>query len=91
MAISILSLALGKVVRPYIAMTGELTLTGRVLPIGGVKEKTIAAKRAGVRVLIIPSGNKKDFEEIPAFIRKGIAVKYVENLPEAARIALGVK
>ena len=55
----------GKPVRKKLGMTGELTLTGRVLPIGGLKEKTIAARRAGLKALIFPEGNRKDFDEPP--------------------------
>jgi len=65
-------------VRKDIAMTGELSLTGVVMPIGGVKEKTIAAKRAKVKNLIFPDGNKKDFDELPAHIRKGIKPYFVK-------------
>ncbi|MFH1761231.1 MAG: endopeptidase La [bacterium] len=90
MAASLLSLAVNKIVKPHLAMTGELTLTGRVLPIGGVKEKTIAAKRAGVKTIIFPAENKKDFEEIPGNVRKGLKAHFVQEFPEVARIALGI-
>ncbi len=69
-------------------MTGELTLTGRVMPIGGVKEKTIAAKRARLRHLIFPEGNRKDFEELPAHIRKGIRADFVSSFDEAIALAV---
>jgi ATP-dependent Lon protease len=58
-------------------MTGELTLTGKILPIGGVREKTIAARRVGVREIILPKDNQKDYEELPAYIRGGMQVHYV--------------
>lgn len=75
MASALLSLALNKPVR-NIAMTGELTLTGEVFPVGGIREKVIAARRVGIRELILPADNKGDWEEIPAHIRKGIRVHF---------------
>lgn len=72
MATALLSLARGKVIRKNTAMTGELSLVGRVLPIGGLKEKTIAARRNGVRTIILPHGNLKDLDEIPDRVKKGI-------------------
>jgi len=84
MASALLSLALGKKVR-RIAMTGELTLTGEVFPVGGIREKVIAARRAGIRELILPADNRGDWEEIPAHIRKGVrvhfATTYADVLP----------
>jgi ATP-dependent Lon protease len=67
-------------------MTGELTITGKVLPIGGVKEKTIAAKRARVKNLIFPFENKKDYEELPAYIRKGLSAHFVNYFDEVLDI-----
>ncbi len=75
MASALLSLARGKPVR-NIAMTGELTLTGQVFPVGGIREKVIAARRAGIRELILPHDNRSDFEEVPEHIRKGIKVHF---------------
>jgi ATP-dependent Lon protease len=75
MASALLSLARNKPVR-NIAMTGELTLTGQVFPVGGIREKVIAARRAGVRELILPEDNRSDFEEVPEHIRKGIKVHF---------------
>lgn len=69
-ATALLSLALARPVRPDLAMTGEVTLTGKVLPIGGVKEKTLAAKRSGVRHILFPEGNRRDWEEL-AEVREG--------------------
>ena len=63
-------------------MTGELTLTGRVLPVGGIKEKVIAAKRSGVKDVILPKQNEKDFVEIPENVRKGVTPHYVEDYRE---------
>ena len=59
-------------------MTGELSLTGKILPIGGIKEKTIAARRVGVKELIIPADNKMDFEDLPEYIRQNIIVHYAD-------------
>ncbi|KAI8813750.1 Lon protease C-terminal proteolytic domain-containing protein [Cladochytrium replicatum] len=86
MATSLLSLALNSPILPDVAMTGELTLTGKILKIGGVKEKTIAAKRSGVKRIIFPSANKADWDELPEYIREGIDplfVGYYEELFEA--------
>ncbi|BAO45743.1 ATP-dependent Lon protease [Thiolapillus brandeum] len=75
MASALVSLALGKTARP-IAMTGELTLTGEVFPVGGIREKVIAARRSGIRELILPRDNQGDWDEIPEHIRKGIRVRF---------------
>jgi ATP-dependent Lon protease len=88
MATSLYSLATGILVKPYIAMTGELTLTGRVFPIGGLKEKLIAAKRAGMKEVIIPKLNVKDLEEIPAHVKSGLKIHPVEEMAEVLALAL---
>ncbi len=80
-ASALLSLARGKAVRP-IAMTGELTLTGHVFPVGGIREKMIAARRAGIKELILPDENRSEFEEVPAHIRKGIKVHFASTFTE---------
>jgi len=88
MAISIIS-ALAKIpVAHDIAMTGEITLTGRILPVGGVKEKILAAYRMGIYRVILPQPNQKDLEEIPHEVRKKIRVFLIDNLDEALEIAL---
>ena len=84
MATALLSLALNRQVQRPIAMTGELTLTGRVLPVGGIKEKVIAAKRAGFKELILPMDNKGDFDEIPDGIRAGLNVHFASDYTEVA-------
>jgi ATP-dependent Lon protease len=89
MACALYSLATGRAVRPHLAMTGELTLSGFVLPIGGLKEKTIAAKRAGVTDLVFPKENRKDFEELPAHIRKGLNPHFLGTFKEVVETAFG--
>ncbi len=86
MATSLYSLALNKPVKPDLAMTGELSLTGLVMPVGGIKEKTIAAKRAKVKTLVFPRDNKKDFDDLPVHIRKGLKVKFVTTFAEVVKI-----
>jgi ATP-dependent Lon protease len=73
MVSSLLSLGLGRALRQDVAMTGEITLTGKVLPVGGIKEKVIAARRAGVMTLVFPEGNRKDWDELEPFLREGAA------------------
>jgi ATP-dependent Lon protease len=82
MATALVSLALKRRVPARLAMTGELTLTGRVLPVGGIKEKVLAAKRSRVKVLILPSENDKDFAEIPEHVRRGLDVRFVSDYAE---------
>lgn len=82
MATAMLSAATGKKVRADIAMTGEITLRGRVLPIGGLKEKLLAAKNAGIKTVCVPKKNEKDVEEVSAEITKGLDIVYVESMDE---------
>ena len=82
MATALISLALKKPIKRTIAMTGELTLTGEVLPVGGIREKVIAARRSGIPELIIPAANQRDFDELPEYLRKGLAVSFVRNFQE---------
>ena len=79
-AAAIASIATKRGIDPEVAMTGELTLRGRVLPIGGVKEKILAAKQAGIKKVIVPHGNQKDFIEIPEDIKEGLAFHFVETM-----------
>ena len=81
-ATALASIATQQRISPEIAMTGELTLRGRVLPIGGVKEKILAAKQAGIKKVILPQGNKKDFIEVPKDIQKGVEFLFVEHVTE---------
>ena len=87
MSLALYSLATGKIIRDKLAMTGEITLTGKVLPIGGVKEKTIAARRVGITHLILPIDNKKDFDELPDHIKKGINVHYADYFKDVLKVA----
>ena len=86
MASTLLSLATGKQIKTNLAMTGELSLTGKVLPIGGLKEKTIAARRNNIKTIIIPEANERDLEEIPEYIRKGIKFYPVVTLEEVSKL-----
>ena len=88
---SLLSLLKEKPLDPNTAMTGEITLTGRVLPIGGVKEKVLAANRAGIKNVILPVENKKDLEEIPQKVKKGLNFKFVKSIQDIYRILFNQK
>src|ERR1700761_5072174 len=86
---SLASLLKGKPVRADVAMTGEISLRGLVLPIGGVKEKTIAAARAGIKKVILPARNRRDLEDIPQSTRSMLEFVWVERVQEALEVALG--
>ena len=88
MATSIVSVLTGIPVRRDVAMTGELTLRGRVLPIGGLKEKLLAALRAGIKTVIIPSENEKDLADIPDNVKDGLKIIPVTNMEEVLKIAI---
>jgi ATP-dependent Lon protease len=85
---SLASLLTGQPVRSDVAMTGEITLRGKVLAIGGVKEKVLAAHRAGIRTVILPERNRKDLEEIPSRVKKELSFKFVKNVDQVLRNAL---
>ncbi len=87
-AASLASIALGRKVRNNIAMTGEITLTGKVLPVGAIKDKVIAAHRAGIREVILPADNRKDLDEIPAKIKGDIKFDFIERVEEGISVAL---
>ncbi|MBY0530123.1 MAG: endopeptidase La [Rhabdochlamydiaceae bacterium] len=87
MVTSLLSLLRDEPVIENLGMTGELTLTGKVLPIGGLKEKLIAAKRSGANVLIFPKDNQRDYDELPSHIKKGIKVHFVTHYDEVFHVA----
>ncbi|XP_069335956.1 lon protease homolog, mitochondrial isoform X1 [Eulemur rufifrons] len=84
---ALLSLAMDRPVRQNLAMTGEVSLRGKILPVGGIKEKTIAAKRAGVTCIVLPAENKKDFYDLAPFITEGLEVHFVEHYREIFDIA----
>jgi ATP-dependent Lon protease len=88
MATSLVSALTRIPVRCDVAMTGEITLRGKVLPIGGVKEKLLAAHRAGIRTVILPMDNKKDLADIPANIQEDFTVHFVQNMDEVLKVAL---
>lgn len=88
MATALLSLVMQKPIKRSVAMTGELSLTGRVLPIGGLKEKTIAARRNGVKDIVIPKGNLRDLDDIPEYVRKGVRFHPVSTMGEVADFVL---
>ena len=87
-ASSLYSIALQKKIKTNLAMTGELTLTGRVFPVGGIKEKIIAAKKANLKEIIIPQENQKDLKDIPAYIKKGLKFHMVETIEEVFKVIL---
>ncbi|MCK5676008.1 MAG: endopeptidase La, partial [Verrucomicrobia bacterium] len=87
-ALAVLSMLLNKPVRPDLAMTGEITLRGRVMPVGGVKEKVLAAARAGIRHIMLPEKNKIDLDEVPADVKKKLTFKTVKTIDQALRHAL---
>ncbi|KAG1371355.1 lon protease, mitochondrial-like [Cocos nucifera] len=89
MITSMLSLAMQKHVKKELAMTGEVTLTGRILPIGGVKEKIIAAKRSEVKTIIFPSANRGDFDELSANVKAGLEVHFVDDYNQIFELAFG--
>lgn len=88
MATSLASALTQRKVRSNLAMTGEITLRGKVLPVGGIKEKILAARRAGIKDIILCKENKKNIEEIPAMYLKGLSFHYVENVKEVLQFAL---
>ena len=88
MVTSIVSALTGIAVRKDVAMTGEVTLSGRVLPIGGLKEKLLAALRGGIKTAIIPDENEKDLKEIPQNVKEGLKIIPVKHVEEVLKIAL---
>ena len=88
MTLAIVSALTGKQVRSDIAMTGEITLRGRVLPIGGLKEKLLAALRYGVKEVLIPEGNTKDIQELPDIVKEGLLITPVKTMEEVLEKAL---
>jgi ATP-dependent Lon protease len=70
-------------------MTGELTLTGQVLPVGGIREKVIAAKRAGVAELLLPYANQPDYQRLPDYVKDGLSVHFVKHYKDVAKQVFG--
>lgn len=87
MTTALVSLALGRPARADLAMTGEVSLNGKVLPVGGIKEKTIAARRAGCKALVFPKANQRDFDELPEYLRDGLEIHFVTLYEDVFRIA----
>ncbi len=88
MASSLLSLATNKQVRRSMAMTGELTLTGKVLAVGGIREKVVAARRGGIDEIIIPVGSRDSYQKLPDYLRKGLDAHFVDDFEDVARLIL---
>ena len=91
MAVALTSLATGRPVRSEVGMTGEVTLRGKILPIGGVKEKVLAAHRAGLKTVMLPKRNELDLEDVPDEVRKDIEFVYIDTIDEAIETALKPK
>ena len=91
MFLALVSLLADKPVRADVAMTGEISLRGLVLPIGGVKEKVLAALRAGIRTVMLPKRNEKDLEDVPAAAREKLEFVWLENVEDAVRCAMGAE
>ena len=89
MALAMYTLATGKTPKNQLAMTGELTLTGRVLPIGGVKEKTIGARRVDIKTLIFPEENRRDWDELDDYIKEGLDAHFARTFSDVLEVALG--
>lgn len=88
MSVALASLLTGKPVKPYIAMTGEITLRGKILPIGGVKEKVMAAKRAGIKEVLLPEKNRNNLKEISDNVKSGVKFIFVDQIDDAIKEAL---
>jgi ATP-dependent Lon protease len=88
MASVLYTLARGRPIKSGFAMTGELNLSGEVMPVGGIKEKVIAAKRAGVKQVVLPHANRNDYEELPAHVTRGLKAHFAERFADVARVCL---
>ena len=86
MATALLSLARDQKLRGQVAMTGEITLTGRVLAVGGIREKIIAARRSGIKEIILPEAVRGEFEELPEYVHKGMTINFVSQYEEVAAL-----
>jgi len=88
---ALVSLLIGKNVKSDLAMTGEISLRGLVLPVGGIKEKVLAARRAGIKIVCLPARNEKDFEDIPEDTRKAMKFLWMSDIDQVLREALGIR
>jgi ATP-dependent Lon protease len=91
MAMALVSLLTGHSIRKGVGMTGEITLRGQVLPVGGIKEKMIAAHRVGLKTVILPKRNEQDVKEIPEEIKKALKFVFVESVSEVLKNAIDLK
>ncbi|WP_232023576.1 endopeptidase La [Thiomicrorhabdus aquaedulcis] len=91
MATALLSLARNEAIKTPLAMTGELSLTGLVLPVGGIREKVIAAKRIGLKELILPDENRKDFLELPDYLKEGMTIHFAKHFDDVARLTFNIR
>lgn len=87
MVTALLSLAMDKTVKPDLAMTGEISLVGKVLPVGGIKEKVIAAKRAGVKTIVVPIGNQRDFDELDDYLKQDLDAHFADYYDDVYKVA----
>jgi ATP-dependent Lon protease len=88
MATALVSLVLGSPVRPDVGMTGEITLRGQVLPVGGIKEKVLAAHRSGLKTVILPVRNEADLDDLPDEVRQGMNFVFAESVNDVLRASL---
>lgn len=91
MATSLLSLARQEPIKTPLAMTGELSLTGQVLPVGGIREKVVAARRLGIKTLIIPEDNTKDYNELPDYLKQGMTLHFAKHFDDVARLTFNIR
>ena len=89
MATALISLARNQRLPRKLAMTGELTLTGQVLPVGGIREKVIAARRVGLRELVLPEANRRDYEELPGYLREKMTVHFANHYDDVFDVVFG--
>jgi ATP-dependent Lon protease len=89
MLTALVSLLRNKTIRKDLAMTGEITLRGQVLPVGGVKDKVLAAHRAGIKTILLPKWNEKDLVDIPQKVRDDIDFHFMEKMIDVLKIAIG--
>ena len=91
MATALLSLARNESIKSRLAMTGELSLTGQVLPVGGIREKVIAARRIGIKEVILPEDNRKEFEELPDYLKEDISAHFAKHFDDVARLTFNIR